>query len=236
MPKKFRLQLAASNEKRLPSLWKNPPKLTLIKLQEDDMAQEQPKLDHHATPNTIRTLQTMLRAEARFLTVLRDMLINKGRSADEVRALNTDKVIHIARFFFLLETTQIKTPQAISVLVDEHNQRIRGKREDEMYHPEKSKLKKILFSEAEQVACMNNLRQGLKVAFTQIEIAKFLFEHMSVATTKNTVNYMVQTGLLLERVYPPDKGANRTIIYAEPSLIRAVEIYLRDIEIGILNG
>lgn len=187
------------------------------------------------SPELVQVLQNLLRAEARFLTRLRDEAANRCNIRSDVEAiqreLNHENVIHVARFFFLLKVLDCTTPQAVEALIDRHNAKVRSLIEaDDFTLRTERELRKAIFKGAQQYVCVQTVKEKRRAVFAKTEIASLLFDHMGRDSAVKTLDLMVRSGLLVEEDSDPLTGSNRKLIKTDGVLEDAVSNYLKDIK------
>jgi|GEM_PF-6972294 len=213
------------------------PELTLIN-DEPTLPEVRKQDDAHSPQQTVRTLQVIFTAEKVFLKSLRDIAReNCGHLPDFEnfqRKLNHDNILHVARFFFLLNELDCSGPDEIEGLIKVHNERIDKLTSDGDFSlRSKGELKKAHFTKYKIVDCKDSIGWEKRPAFVRAEIASFLFEHMGRDRAEKTVDDMVKAGLLTETTYSPKDGADRKLVKADGRLEDAVRTYLSDIWIAI---
>lgn len=244
MAKSDHLHVAASNEISVFSAGDGRKNLRLINTQESALAQEKPVSQTQNATDTVRTWQAMLRAESAFLTQLRGYAEGKSKYAQDagkmrtLRArLNSENVMDLARFFFLLKELKCDKPDAVEALLKAHNDTIRTMIETEQFTLRtEGELKKAAFSGRQIYECLETIGFKPRAAFTRRDIASLLFEHMGRDSVLRAIDVMVEAGLLIESVYAPIKGADRKLIHTDGFLEKATKQYLADVKRGIMEG
>lgn len=232
------LHVATTNEIQLSSRSGDRRRLRLIEGEGKAVNKEQPILRDQGIPDRVKTLQGLMRAEANFLTALRERARETYKFPEDekglsklISQLNHDNIFALARFFFLLKATGCDTPAAVGAFLKDHNQRIRTMIETQDFAVrEERELKKAAFSGGQIHDCVDSVGMNRRAQFTRAEIAKLLFDHMSRDSVLRMIDALVDAGLLNETVYEPLKGANRTLLQTDGFLENAVAQYLSDVK------
>ena len=232
--------LAASNKNPIPSRGFHNPELSLV-FGECALSTTQPVPELRVPPETVRTLQAILRAEKAFLEDLRAIAKEKCGHRDDFekfqRNLNHDNVLHVARFYFLLSELDCTTSDAIDALIEAHNDKIDVLIEEEDFRTRTlGELKKAKFSRYQRLDCVESVGWSRRPAFMKSEITCFLFEHMGRTAAESMIDDMVDAGLLEETTYSPKGGADRQLLKANGKLENAVRTYLEGVWTAIKHA
>lgn len=244
MTKQNHLYIATSNPLRLSSSYEGCRKLWLIKTEEGALPQEQPILRAPEPIDFVKTWQVMLKAESAFLAQLCAYAEQKSKCGSDLaqmrklRArLNNENIMVVARFFFLLRALKCNTPQSVEAFLKAHNNTIRGLIEAQDFSLRtEAELKKAAFTGPQIYACLETIGLLPRAAFTRMEIASLLFEHMGRDSVVRAIDALVEAGLLIETIHEPLKGVDRKLIHTDGALENAVEHYFAEIRRGVLEG
>ncbi len=204
------------------------------------MSEEAKETQDLLSSQLVNTLQTVLLAESRFLSCLRErtaeMCKVKGDVAVIQREMNHENVVHIARFFFLLKALDCSSPAAIEALIEAHNLKVKRLLDAEDFRfRTRKELQKSVFKDAQQYVCVKTVKEKGRVVLAKTEIAALLFDHMSRDSAVKTLDLLVRAGLLIEEDSNPLSGSNRKLITADDVLVDAVSSYLSEISNSAAN-
>lgn len=166
----------------------------------------------------MNTLEAQLEAESWFLEEVRGSIrkkygLAKDAELDDELFKNLksrgghDNLIHIAQFFFFLETLNCTTPSQLEALIVSHNDKVKA----EMSRADKDRGKppsdKFL-SAVEITQVRLTLDYYGEVAFSLTELGKLMSDIMSTSTTANLLKELVIGGIF-EQVGGPALDPNR---------------------------
>lgn len=182
----------------------------------------------------VGNLENLLNAEARFVSRLRVRASEMCKIRTEVEsvqsALSNDRVVQIARFFFLVQAYACDTPEAVEKLLDSHNEKISSfLASGGIRQRSNSELKKALFTDPQISMCVGAVRVNRRGVFTRSEIASLMVEHMGRDSANRILDLLVRAGLLFEHVWEPPGGPRRIQILTDGFLENTVSDYLSEL-------
>lgn len=197
----------------------------------DNTSQETKGGGAASSSHLVGHLENLLNAEARFVSRLRERAAEMSKVPADIEsiksALDNDKVVQIARFFFLLEAYACETPEAVEKLLISHNEKISSLLASGRFgQRSRRELKKALFNLRRVHTCVQTVKERQRAVFAKTEIASLLFEHMGRDTALRNLDLLVTAGLLFEQDSDPLMGSNRKLMFSDGFLEDAVSEYL----------
>lgn len=176
-----------------------------------------PSLDN-SNLAALNTLEAQLESEAFFFESVRDTIREKTGYTDHdqldpvqfknlVSRGGNDNLLHIAQFYFSLETLGCRTPSQLEALIRSHNDKVRA----EMTPAEKAAGKpssEKFFAANEITQIRLTLDYYGEIVFSLTELGKIMSDLMSTSTTANLLKELVIGGVF-EQVGGPALDPSR---------------------------
>ncbi|MEM7544012.1 MAG: hypothetical protein AAF367_00605 [Pseudomonadota bacterium] len=186
-------------------------------------------------PETVTTLQRLVGAEASLLAELRGQaahhLSDDAALADICAALNSDYVVHVARFFFLMKVLGCENTVALGTFIDGHNDKLKQcDRSAERAVRSPAEIAKARFSAQRREDVIETTRLCGGLALAKAEIADLLFDHGSRNRLIAALNVLVEAGVLTivtdEAVLMKLPRPHRSVLRTDGRLEAIYERYL----------
>lgn len=185
-------------------LSKNTPLRTV---QPKNLIQGEPVIpkpvDRQTYLDALETLELMLKAEDGFFGELERSARDTETSEDLGKFLHHDEVLHIARFFFLLDTFDVRDEIAVGKFIDNHNQQLTDSiRQEKPNHRRETELRKAAIVPERKYKLQNYFMSAGEPAFDRRSLEQFLYAHIGRTQLHNRLKQMVAFGFLEEREVP----------------------------------
>ncbi|MEM8753873.1 MAG: hypothetical protein AAGF90_12920 [Pseudomonadota bacterium] len=190
------------------------------------------------TPETVETLKRLVAAEARLLAAFRSVAAERVQGRDERadidRALNSDYVFHVARFFFLMGALGCEEERALAAFIDGHNANVEAFAASSARATRSpSELAKARFSAQRKEDVLATTRLAGRLALARGEIADLLFDHGSRNRIVDAVKTLESAGLLTPFADDPNgykaPRPHRAVVRSDGRLEALYEAYLLDV-------
>lgn len=189
-------------------------------------------------PNAVAALQRLVASEAHLLDGLRaaarEALADPDERSAVMRALNSDNVFHVARFFFLMQTLRCDEPTSLATFLESHNERLAPYlKDDKSLRRSISELEKAQFDDDRIKFAAETTRIAERLALGKSEIADILFEHGARRSIIDAVNTLIKAGLLTvvddEEFLFRSPRPDRKIIRSDGRIEHLYETYLEEL-------
>lgn len=208
--------IEGNNTFKITSAVKKKPKLQCIEGGLSSMKeQREPIEDYYKAVSILE--HNMLADKWFYEQILKKIDGELGPNGQSIKQkLNLDFLLHLSRFFFLVNSLDMNDRNALNSLITEHNKKVYSDIEQGLIEGSVGEKKKTIFSDARRSKITESCFALSRPAFAITELAHFLTDFMSEASATRMIDDLVLARILGRKDDPRIEAAgNRKLIVSD---------------------